>query len=326
MFTMSELTGGAVVAAAGAGGAPIWQLAVLGLVYWGGTGVLLGLVYAHRSGRTQLLARAARAASSVFRLPGWSALPVTFAAVGLLIAMWAGVWDIGYHVDNGRDTGPLGNPGHLPLLLGLFLTFAGGVLALGLADQDDASPAWVQIRRGWRVPLGGVLLTGCMAFGMAALALDDLWHRVYGQDVTLWSPTHFIYLCGGVLTVIGMLVLLKEGSNARAERRAAAGDGAAEREIDLGARVGVLWARVQRAALLGGLLCGLELFLAEYDYGVPLYRQVWQPLLLAAFAGFIFTTARTWVGRGGALGAGAVYVVVRLTGIVIPAVAGVSPS
>src|SRR6478672_6015944 len=166
----------AFTSAPGTGGAPAWQLAALGLVYWGGTGGLLVLVWAHRSGRTRVLQRAA-------------------AVAGLLMAMWAGVWDIGYHVDNGRDAGPLGNPGHIPLLLGIFLTFAGGVLALGLADQSDADAAWMPLRPGWRVPLGGILLTGCMGLGMAALALDDLWHRIYGQDVTLWSPTHLIYLC-----------------------------------------------------------------------------------------------------------------------------------
>jgi hypothetical protein len=319
-----RLTAGAVTAAstANAGGAPAWQLAVLGLVYWGGTGGLMALLYAHRKGRTRVLARAAALAGWAFRLPGWAALPVAVSSVGLMMAMWAGVWDIGYHVDNGRDAGPLGNPGHLPLLLGLFLTFAGGILAAGLADQDDASPAWVRLRSGWRVPLGSVVLTGCMGLGLAALALDDLWHRVYGQDVTLWSPTHFVYLCGGVLTVLGMLVLLKEGSNARARRRAAA----ATSELDAGKRIGVAIARIQRAALLGGLLCGLELFLTEFDYGVPLYRQVWQPLLLAVFSGFVLTAARAWVGRGGALGAAGVYMAIRLTGIAIPALAGVSPS
>jgi hypothetical protein len=347
------MTASTILAAAapGTGGAPLWQLVVLGAIYWGGTAAVIGLVFAHRSGRTRLLARAASGAGWVFRLPGWSALPVMLAVVGLLAAMWAGVWDIGYHIDYGRDTGPLGNPAHLPLLLGIFVTFVAGILAIGLADQDDATPAWVRIRAGWRAPLGGVLLASCMAFGMAALALDDVWHRIFGQDVTLWSPTHFIYLCGGVLTVIGMLVLLKEGSIARARRRDlvpartdAATNGGALRlgefsipklavvriellqSHDLAARIGRVVQRVQRAALLGGLLCGLELFLTEYDYGVPLYRQVWQPLLLAAFAAFIFTAARAWVGRGAALGACAVYLLVRLTGILVPLLAGVSPS
>jgi hypothetical protein len=306
----------ALAAAPSAGGAPAGQLIALGAVYFGGTLAVIGLVHAHRKGRTRVLEYAAAAAGWVFRVPGWAALPVVLATVGLTVAMWGGLWDIGYHIDNGRDDGPLGNPGHWPLLLGIFTTFAGGIICLGLADQRHAGPAWVRITDGWRVPIGGVLLVGCMAFGLAALGLDDVWHRIYGQDVTLWSPTHFVFLCGGILTVIGMLVLLKEGSIAtRVER-----GGAPAGPIEQG------WRRIQRVALLGGLLCGLELFLAEYDWGVPLYRQVWQPLLLAAFAGFIFTAARSWAGPGGAIGAWAVYLGVRLTGILVPVVAGVSAS
>jgi hypothetical protein len=316
----------AVLAAAqgpgSAGGAPVWQLAVLSGVYFVGTAAVLALVYAHRSGRTRALDRAGAAAAWAFRVPGWAALPVAVAVVGLLTAMWGGLGDIGYHVDNGRDAGPLGNPGHWPLLLGIFTTFAGGLLCLGMADERDASPAWVPLAPGWRAPLGGVLLVGCMGFGLAGLGLDDLWHRVYGQDVTLWSPTHFVFLFGGVLTVVGMLVLLKEGALAQVARQAAS----ARSHRPAAPATEALWRRVQRVALLGGLLCGLELFLAEYDWGVPLYRQVWQPVLLAAFSGLVFTAARAWGGSGGALGAWAVYLVVRLSGIVVPLVAGVSAS
>lgn len=306
----------AAEAARPAGGAPLWQLIALFGVYLGGTTAVLALIHAHRAGRTRILHVAGDVAAWVFRVPGWAALPVTVAVVGLLCAMWGGLWDIGYHIDNGRDTGPLGNPGHWPLLIGIFLAFAAGLLCLGMADQRDASPAWVRIAPRWRVPLGGVLLVGCMAFALATLGLDDVWHQVFGQDVTLWSPTHFVFLCGGILTVISLLVLLKEGSLARGRQRGGARPGWLERE----------WRRIQRVALLGGLLCGLELFLAEYDWGVPLYRQVWQPVLLAAFSALVFTAARAWAGRGGALGAWGVYVVIRLTGVVIPFIAGVSAS
>ena len=309
----------AVLAASapGTGGAPLWQLAVLALVYWGGSAVIAWLVLAHRSGRSRVLERAGNAAGWVFALPGWSALPVLVAAVGLILAMWAGAWDIGYHIDHGRDAGPLGNPAHVPLLLGTFMAFAGGMLAIGMADPRDASPAWVRVTSTWRAPLGGVLLAGCMAFGVSGLVLDDAWHRIFGQDVTLWSPTHFIFLGGGILAVIGMLVLLKEGAIANRDARS---------EARSGFRLGPLFQRLQRAALLGGLLCGLELFLTEFDYGVPLYRQAWQPLLIAVFAGFVYTSARAWVGPGGALTAWLVYAVLRLTAVIAPVAAGLSPS
>jgi hypothetical protein len=326
-------------AAPSAGGAPAWQLAVLLGVYFGGTAGVLALIGAQRSGRTRAVERAGGMAARIFAVPGWSALPVACAVVGLLLAMWGGVWDIGYHIDNGRDRGPLGNPGHWPLLIGLFLTFASGLLSCGMADQADATPAWLRLGPGWRVPLGGVLLAGCMAFALLALGLDDVWHRIFGQDVTLWSPTHFVFLFGGVITVTGMLVLLKEGSIARQRRQAAfeaavarLGAGATEPRRQSGYRSRWratalrLWIRLQRAALLGGLLCGLELFLTEYDYGVPLYRQVWQPLLLAGFSGFVLTAARAWAGPGGALTAWVFYAVIRGSAILVPMIAGVSPS
>jgi hypothetical protein len=307
-----------MIAESSAGGAQVDQLVALGAVYIGGTGAVVWLANAHRTGRTQVLARAGALAAWALRVPAWAALPVVIATVGLLAAMWGGLWDIGYHVDNGRDTGPLGNPGHWPLLLGIFTTFAAGVIAFGMADQDDATGAWVRITRNWRVPIGAVLLVVCMSFGLSALALDDVWHRIFGQDVTLWSPTHFVFLFGGMLTVTGMLVLLKEGSLASTSPNAKFRDAGPPSWPELA------WRRVLRVALLGGLLCGLELYLAEYDWGVPLYRQVWQPLLLAAFAGLIFTAARAWAGPGSALGAWGVYALIRATGIVVPVLAGVS--
>jgi hypothetical protein len=336
-----------IAASPSAGGAPLDQLAIIGALYWGGTAALVWLVLAHRAGRTQVLARAARGVSRVFGAPSWVALPVFVAAVSLLLTMGGGFWDIGYHIDYGRDEGPLGNPGHYPMLFGFFGTFAAGILAAGLAREEDASPAWLRIRDGWHMPVGAGLLLACAAFGLAALPLDDVWHRIFGQDVTLWSPTHFMLLGGGTMSVIGMAVLVAEGIQAR-KRALAAGRatngrgrpewarfelrlrGSSRARLELNRtvldRAQILWAGFQKVALIGGMLVGLEAFLAEFDWGVPLYRQVWQPLLLAAFSSFVFVTARAWAGRGGALGAWGVYIVVRSLATLIPVVAGRSPS
>ncbi|MGH2951918.1 MAG: hypothetical protein ACRDKX_07740, partial [Solirubrobacterales bacterium] len=58
------------------------------------------------------------------------------------------------------------------------------------------------------------------------------------------------------------------------------------------------------------------------DWGVPLYRQVWQPLLLAGAAAFVFSAARGSTGRGGALGAWTAYIVIRSLATLIPVLAG----
>ena len=85
-FDTSEylLEAGVIAAAASAGGAPVGQLVALGTVYFGGTLAVLGLVQAHRS-RAHAGARPGRAllAGCVFRVPGWAALPVVVAVVGL---------------------------------------------------------------------------------------------------------------------------------------------------------------------------------------------------------------------------------------------------
>lgn len=333
-------------AARPAGGAQLDQIAVLAGVNIGGALALLWLVRSHWSGRTRLLARGAAAAEWVFRAPGWAALPVFVAAVSLLVVMFGGFWDIGYHIDVGRDEGPLGNAGHWPQMAGFFGTFAAGILCVGLTRDLPARSGWVQLAPGWSTPVGGLLLICCGLFAMLALPLDDVWHRIFGQDVTLWSPTHFMLLAGATFAVVGMAVLVADAANARkAQRRADGDDGAPAggapwstlvlfepkapwarieliRGRELARTAGRAWVHVQKYALLGGMLVGFEAFLAEFDWGVPLYRQVWQPLILAAAAGFVFTAARGWAGRGGALGAWGFYLVIRLAASLMPVLAG----
>ena len=34
------------------------------------------------------------------------------------------------------------------------------------------------------------------AFALIGFPLDDVWHRIFGQDVTLWGPTHLMLIGG----------------------------------------------------------------------------------------------------------------------------------
>ncbi len=49
-------------------------------------------------------------------------------------------------------------------------------------------------------------------FALIGFPLDDLWHRLFGQDVTLWGPTHLMLIGGASVSLIGQGVLLAEGS------------------------------------------------------------------------------------------------------------------
>jgi hypothetical protein len=68
---------------------------------------------------------------------------------------------------------------------------------------------------------------------------------------------------------------------------------------------------VRRALLVGGFLVALSTFQAEFDFGVPQFRDVYQPILIMLAAGIGLVTTRLHIGRGGALLAVAGYFVIR---------------
>jgi hypothetical protein len=67
----------------------------------------------------------------------------------------------------------------------------------------------------------------------------------------------------------------------------------------------------RRVALTGGLMLGLSTFQAEFDFGVPQFRFVFQPMLIMLAAGVGLVLARVWAGRGAALGAVGFFLLIR---------------
>ncbi|MFI0445974.1 hypothetical protein [Actinomadura sp. 6N118] len=295
-----------------AGGAALDQI----VIATGGaallTAFLLVFGWGHRTGRITLLTRlAAFAQRGPGRgLPGWAALPSMVAFLSLITALLGMYWDISLHISHGRDEGPLANIAHYPILIGLFGIFTAGVLAVALPKGERPGPAAVRITRDWYAPAGGVLLAGAGFYALLGFPLDDVWHRIFGQDVTLWGPTHLMLIGGAGLSLVAMMILEREGRQAGPvagdPAAAVAGTGAA------GAAQPPAWARyVRRGMLAGGLLIGLSVFQAEYDFGVPQFRLVHQPLLIALAAGCALVAARLWVGRGGAIFAVVFYMLIR---------------
>ena len=268
------------------------------------TAVLLYLGWAHRTGRSDLLRRLTALAARDTRFAPWAALPSVVAIGALLVALLGMYWDISLHIDEGRDSGPLANPAHYLILIGLFGIFAAGFLAIVLPEGKPSSRA-VRISGDWYAPLGGIAMIAAAAFALIGFPLDDIWHRIFGQDVTLWGPTHLMLIGGAGLTLIGSAILIVEGRSEPAP--GSAGGGA---PASVGRAVNFAF-RYRGAFAVGGLLIGLSTFQAEFDFGVPQFQLVLEPIMLAFAAGIALVAARVWIGPGAALGAAIFFVCVR---------------
>jgi hypothetical protein len=289
-----------------AGGAAIGE--ALGATAAAGvaTALIAVLIAGHRSGRIDWLARAGRTAERVTGLPAWAALPSTLLSVSLLTAVLGMYWDISLHIDNGRDAGPLANPAHYLILVGLYGVLLSGVLTAALAGERPSRTA-IAAGGGWWVPVGGVLIVACGAFALSGFPLDDMWHRLFGQDVTLWGPTHLMLIGGASLATLGAMALMSE---------AVATLG---RDPERHHPRALLLLR--RGLLAGSFLVALSTFQGEFDFSVPQFRQVLHPILIMLAAGIGLVAARLYLGRGGALLAVLGFVLIR--GLIALMVGGV---
>ncbi len=267
--------------------------------------IVLGLVLAgeHGEERNPLKIFFRRISWSLERAtgyPGWAMAAALTALHSLGVAMIGVYWDVAFHIDLGRDQ-QLFTPSHTMIVLGLQGLVFAAVLAVVFATLDRA-PVGFGLG-ALRVPYSALVLAALGIGGVAAFPLDDLWHRAYGIDVTLWSPTHLQLVAGGALSPIAVWLMLREG-----EREAEASGGRGP--TALGRGISVL--------SLGAILTGLVVFQGEFDFGVPQFQVGYLPLLVAVTAGFGLVVGRLALGPGGALKTAAVFVVLRvLVGLVV---------
>ncbi len=116
--------------------------------------------------------------------------------------------------------------------------------------------------------------------------------------MTLWGPTHLMLIGGAAMTLVGIAILSVEGLRANA---------AGESQI-----AELAHTKMARAvALTGGLMLGLSTFQAEFDFGVPQFQLIFQPLMLMVAAGVGLVLARIYAGPGAALGAAGFFILLR---------------
>jgi hypothetical protein len=276
----TELT---IVAEAPARGAGLNQVIGLSIAAVVITLVMLWVGHAHRTHRIEWLTRVAEKMGEKFHRPNWVALPVLVFTTSIICALFGFIWDVSWHIGNGRDPGPLANPAHYFIIIGLFGIFVAGMLSVVL-PFGKPGPAAVRITRNWHAPVGGVLMAGCGLYAMIGFPLDDIWHRIFGQDVTLWGPTHLMMIGGACFSLFAVLMLEREGEAAQAE------------EVTLGTFIKFL-----RYLSFGGMFIGLSVYQIEYDFGVEQFRLVLQPMMIAAASALAAVAARITMGRGAAV-------------------------
>lgn len=285
-----------VSAAAGTegGGAALDQVIGMSVVAMIVTVALLWIGYLHRQRRITWLNNFAERLGRKFHRPPWVALQVFLFTATIICALFGFIWDVSLHIGKGRDAGPLANPAHYFILIGLFLLFIAGSMAIVL-PYEKPGPAAIRITRSWYAPVGGVLMALCGLYALIGFPLDDVWHRIFGQDVTLWGPTHLMLIGGAGLSLIAVLLLEHEG------------------RVSMGSEIAddTKFNKFLYYLSFGGLFIGLSVFQIEYDFGVEQFRLVLQPMMIAGAAAMAAVAARLVLGPGGALIAAGLAVLLR---------------
>ena len=247
------------------------------------------LLWRERTGRSTLVGRLADTIGRLDGVPRWAAITPYLHAVSLLACAFGVWWDIAVHIDKGRDTGPFGTPAHYPIFFGILGVIVSGVLPIALARKPLPART-IKLTKGWRIPCSAALVTFCGMFALVGFPMDDAWHRLFGEDVTLWGPTHLLMIGGVVLSIFARLLASAE----------------VEQLVGINLR-----RRFQEIVAVGALLIAWDLFSTEFNYGVPQFPLILQPILIVFGAALAFTLLRARRGPGTTFGALAVYLIIR---------------
>jgi hypothetical protein len=128
-----------------------------------------------------------------------------------LVGGWGVGWDIRWHLIIGRDSFWIAPHVMTYASVVVACVISLGVLVVetwrgrgGTAPPDTVTIAGLTGTRGFHLAWWG------MAIVILAAPIDDLWHRLFGLDVTLWSPPHLLGLAGSQVANLGGLLIALE--------------------------------------------------------------------------------------------------------------------
>jgi hypothetical protein len=117
--------------------------------------------------------------------------------VAKLVGAWSIGWDIRWHLTIGRDSFWIA-----PHVMTYASVIAGALIPLRVLVVETWRRRWGADRplaattvrlcgtRGFHLAWWGMIIT------ILAAPIDDLWHRLFGLDITIWSPPHLLLFAG----------------------------------------------------------------------------------------------------------------------------------
>lgn len=109
---------------------------------------------------------------------------------GLVLKLLGAAWDVSWHFRSLRETI---SPPHMINMAGFALISVAFLLS------------WKERTPKTQAALN-VILVGFAAF-LAAIPFDEAWHRIFGLDLTTWSPSHLLLFSGTAITLAGVVLL-----------------------------------------------------------------------------------------------------------------------
>lgn len=121
----------------------------------------------------------------------------SFVFLGLLASLLFVIgshWDVFIHLQKGHT--PLAKA-HLVILSGLALYSLSAVLAFRKLRKNHLEQS---VRKGLKlIVLGGITIP-------LSVVVDELWHKIFGIDMTAWSPPHLGIFAGTTTALFGIAV------------------------------------------------------------------------------------------------------------------------
>lgn len=249
---------------------PLWAFAAVFLVALG------PLLITGRRGGGRLFG-VPRRLEEITGVPGWAAITLMCSVYGLIVAGFGFYSDVAWHVALGRDDILFTAP-HTAIIIGLVLIALGPVLGLIVALGEGARRPWAGASR---LPTSLLPLGVLGAAALIGFPVDEMWHRAYGVDVTMWSPPHLIMILAASFSAMASWLVLADAGIRPTDGR---------------------WARGLHVAVAALALMGLSSVQGEFTFGVPQWQHLYHPVLFALAGGIGMVLIRLVHGRGWALG------------------------